>query len=562
MNTAVLAAYSKDSNFIAPHSSSSKEDGQHQAHALTLTLDDIRTYHDNPRKQKNTMFDELKSSIRERGLDVMLQVTKRPEDSCYIIESGGNTRLNVLQELWQETGDEQFYRIEVMYRPWVSELHVLTAHLSENIMRSDMCFYDRACAIHQIKAHIEHDEGCNLKWSEFERRLEALGLKHSHGQVARMRFLREILEPCMPQSILSQIGPHHVQRLQSGFKEFSAIDDGFPESYREHIQEAFEEYGCNIDAVLSCLSEHFPTENLESQHPEEVSSESTQSTEKVQSEQNQDEPSHHEEDPYRSEEGMGAISHSEPAEDSRPDEEYNEEDEDERKKRKHIEYLQRVIELRSKLYHHAHTLLGDDVWVTDNAFGFGVNIGEEHRLVQDLIGQMSAYALGSESPAIDVEKIYNVTGEEFHVFLKILSLSKEIIDLTETLKSDGIIEDNIDDLTNSMIIDIQNELDPTIQAEKEMIQQYIQHGATNTLLFTLFPILSPQEVVQLREDLDIENNGGRPIKALPFEKESIHRLCKMNQALDERELYLLIAEETELPLSTIWNTVKALEFVH
>ena len=521
---------------------------QQRAHIVTLSLDEIHTYADNPRKRANMMFAELKTSIRERGLDTVLQVTQRPGDDFYVIEAGGNTRLEILKELWQETKDTRFYEIEVMVKPWVDELHVLTAHLTENILRSEMCFYDRAQAIYRIKSQLEDNEGHTLKWAEFERRLDKLGLKHSHTQIVRMRFLLETLELYAPSKVLSEIGPHHIQRIQTGFKDLSAIDERFPAKYKKQIKNAFAKYGCNIDAILQRLSKALPDPKKSKSAPDQ--------------------------NPTTTKNGDGAseakellkkepikylVSNSLPAKHP-PLLKDSDETKDTYKKRAHIYRLQKVIELRAKLFEYTQNLLGDAVWVTDNAFGFGVSPSKSGRLIQDLIGQMSAYALGSQVLPIAVNDIYQVESEDFQAMLKILALSKEIIDLINCLKADNIIKDDIDSLSNEAIISIQNELDPTIQAEKEMIEQYIKHEATNTILFTLFPTLTSNEVVKLRENLGVQNNGGRPIKALPFEKASISRLYKTNKKLDERELYLKIAEEVELPLSTVWNTIKSLEF--
>jgi len=228
--------------------------------------------------------------------------------------------------------------------------------------------------------------------------------------------------------------------------------------------------------------------------------------------------------------------------------------------KQHIYQLQRIIELRSKLYHQARELIGNDVWVTDNAFGFGVNITDNDCPIQDLLGKMSAYGLGSRTPSIDVGKFFSITPEEFTSFMRILSLSKQIIDMTTDLHQSSIIEDSIDDLNNSMIIDIQNELDPEIKIENELIRKYIQHGATNVMLCSLFSFLFSGEISKIREELGIENQGGRPIKAMPFEVDKIIKLNQKLQDIEVRERYLRIAEDIELPLSSVWNTLKSLEF--
>nr|WP_318248443.1 hypothetical protein [Paraburkholderia sp. XV] len=61
---------------------------------MVMALDQLRPYELNPR------YDDLKTSIRERGLDALPAFTRRPGVPHYIIRNGGNTRLAILNELW------------------------------------------------------------------------------------------------------------------------------------------------------------------------------------------------------------------------------------------------------------------------------------------------------------------------------------------------------------------------------------------------------------------------------------------------------------------------------
>jgi len=48
-----------------------------------------------------------------------------------MVESGGNTRLKILKELYKETADEAFNTVHCLFIPWKSESTILTAHLIE-----------------------------------------------------------------------------------------------------------------------------------------------------------------------------------------------------------------------------------------------------------------------------------------------------------------------------------------------------------------------------------------------------------------------------------------------
>ncbi|MBG4277335.1 ParB N-terminal domain-containing protein, partial [Pseudomonas aeruginosa] len=56
---------------------------------MRLTLHDVLPWHDNPRTTRNPKYDELKESIRHRGLDTPPPVTRRPGEDKYRIRNGG-----------------------------------------------------------------------------------------------------------------------------------------------------------------------------------------------------------------------------------------------------------------------------------------------------------------------------------------------------------------------------------------------------------------------------------------------------------------------------------------
>lgn len=45
---------------------------------MVVTLDDLRPYELDPRITRNPLYDEIKASIRERGLDAPPSITRRP----------------------------------------------------------------------------------------------------------------------------------------------------------------------------------------------------------------------------------------------------------------------------------------------------------------------------------------------------------------------------------------------------------------------------------------------------------------------------------------------------
>ena len=139
---------------------------------MLVTLEQLRPYEHNPRFIRNPVYDDIKASIRERGLDQPPPITRRPGEASFIIRNGGNTRLAILGELWQETRDERFFRIHCLFRPWSNEITALLGHLAESDLHGQLTFIERALAVAKLKTMLESD-GADLSQRELARRLAA-----------------------------------------------------------------------------------------------------------------------------------------------------------------------------------------------------------------------------------------------------------------------------------------------------------------------------------------------------------------------------------------------------
>ena len=162
-------------------------------HQIELTVDDIRPYENNPRRSANVKFDDIKESIRTSGLRSPLTVTRRPGASHFIVEAGGNTRLLALQQLWSETRDPRYRQLVVLFRPWHSESHVLSAHLIENEQRGEMSFWDKATGIVALKQRLEAEQGRALALRPLEGALYAAGLAVNTATLGLYLFASERL---------------------------------------------------------------------------------------------------------------------------------------------------------------------------------------------------------------------------------------------------------------------------------------------------------------------------------------------------------------------------------
>lgn len=160
---------------------------------IELSVEDIHPYEHNPRQASNAKFSEIKESVRASGLRNPFTVTRRPGESHFIVEAGGNTRLLVLRQLWAETREPRFHKVTVLFRPWRSESHVLTAHLIENDQRGDMTFWDKATGVVALKAQLETERGRLLSLRQLDEELKAVGLAANITNLSQYLFAAERL---------------------------------------------------------------------------------------------------------------------------------------------------------------------------------------------------------------------------------------------------------------------------------------------------------------------------------------------------------------------------------
>lgn len=214
---------------------------------MLLTLEKIRPYDRNPRRERNPRYDEIKDSIRAQGgLNNPLTITRRPGEEQYMVESGGNTRLGILNELYKETGDETFFRIHVLFRPWRSETHVLAAHLIENEKRGDMLFIDKALAVRELKTMFESEDGKQYSFRQLTQRLRDTGYAVDLNLLSRMDYAVDVLLPLIPEALRAGMGRPQIARIRQIEKAF--------QSY--WTQTANRDEATFTDLFHECLAEH------------------------------------------------------------------------------------------------------------------------------------------------------------------------------------------------------------------------------------------------------------------------------------------------------------------
>ncbi|WP_338922598.1 ParB family protein [Pseudomonas silesiensis] len=232
---------------------------------MLVTLEQLRPYEHNPRFLRNPLYDDLKASIRERGLDQPPPITRRPGEASFIIRNGGNTRLAILGELWQETRDERFFRIHCLFKPWTHEISALLGHLAESDLHGQLTFIERALAVAKLKAMFEQD-GPSLPQRELATRLAAGGYPISQAHLSRMLGTLEHLLPAIPQVLYAGLGKPQVERLISLRNQAELTWNRYPSTAY-----AFNEFWLDTLASFDTEPEGFDVERVQDELLERMS---------------------------------------------------------------------------------------------------------------------------------------------------------------------------------------------------------------------------------------------------------------------------------------------------
>lgn len=181
---------------------------------ILLTLDELAPNPDNPRTSRNPKFDDIKSSIRARGLDTVPKVTRDAErDARYIFSDGGNTRYQILRELWEETGDKKYFHIQCIFKPWPGRLACVIGHLAENEVRGDLSFIEKALGIRQARNIYEEQLGRRVTLRGFSELLGEQGYPIHYSNISRMEDTVKYLFPFLATMLGSGMGRPQIQSL-------------------------------------------------------------------------------------------------------------------------------------------------------------------------------------------------------------------------------------------------------------------------------------------------------------------------------------------------------------
>lgn len=161
---------------------------------MNLPVSEVDFFDKNPRKQHDPeIYQQIKESIRASGVQQPVHVTQRPNSKRYILAQGGNTRLQIMKELFTETADNRFSVIPCIFIEYSSETNIQIAHLIENEQRQEMCFWDKACAYSEIRDSLQEKSDKKLSLRDLENLFLAHGLSLTHKTLGCLFFAKDYL---------------------------------------------------------------------------------------------------------------------------------------------------------------------------------------------------------------------------------------------------------------------------------------------------------------------------------------------------------------------------------
>ncbi|MDO4643805.1 MAG: hypothetical protein Q4A74_08185 [Cardiobacteriaceae bacterium] len=209
-------------------------------HRSPIDIFEINTSHVNPRHSRGENYDSIKASIKSIGLQTILTVTRLPGKEQYTLYNGGNTRLTILKELYQEYKDAGEYdeaeKLRIQHCSYVSytnDLDSLIKQVAENDERSPMTFIDKARAVHSIREmYLQAFKVEDVSNRELVAHIHKLGWTSiNHRVITELMFAYDCLEKVIPFALDAGMGKLKIQQLRVWLRNIKTWLDWLVQEY-------------------------------------------------------------------------------------------------------------------------------------------------------------------------------------------------------------------------------------------------------------------------------------------------------------------------------------------
>ena len=219
------------------------EDTQHTNASINLRVDEVIRYEHDPRTQRNEKYEDIKASILARGVEQAMYVTKRPGSSQWMMAKGGNTRLEILQDLAKNSGDSKWLRFDFLIKAYTKESELLASHLIENIQRSDMTFWDTAKGLMLMRDEMEKEQSQKMPTKLLVGKLKSEGLDFQEITLTNYEFavdyfrtLGDLAQKIALNDIRHQLRPQFISLSGISAKAADGDTEGFATLYRIWVE--------------------------------------------------------------------------------------------------------------------------------------------------------------------------------------------------------------------------------------------------------------------------------------------------------------------------------------
>ena len=183
---------------------------------------DIHVFEKNPRIFKNPRYDDIKESIKNRGVRQALNIFKHPKTGSWILSQGGQTRLEICRELYEDTQDDKYLYPPVIIGETESDLDLCIDHLIENDLRARNSFYERSIYVHYIAGLLSAEKGSELTQDEISDEMKSRGLPIRRQSITSMRWVADVIAPNVTNTIfLENLTRKSTDQLRSLRKKLS-----------------------------------------------------------------------------------------------------------------------------------------------------------------------------------------------------------------------------------------------------------------------------------------------------------------------------------------------------
>ena len=180
-----------------------------------ICADDIEPLQYQPSSLHGTLDESLYESIKQVGLQTPLVVAQAPTQKHFVPIAGGNSRLQALSRLYNETGHQSYSNIQCVVAEWPGVIRARLGHVITNQVRMHYSFASRSIAIvHIAKSEYGSRSLCANSQRDVVHVLNSNGYPISQSTISYMVYLAHRLAPCISQELLDSLSMIDTRELR------------------------------------------------------------------------------------------------------------------------------------------------------------------------------------------------------------------------------------------------------------------------------------------------------------------------------------------------------------